>query len=231
MSFMRAMSSGVMFCIAPLIWSTICCISCWRSLSISCSKRCAASADSKSYADSSRTLPARSFGQHVEAEVAVHRRRRVRPRRGARRRSPRPPCVAFSMAWRSSSTMSSSSSAISSYTPPRSNRSSRSWRSWRSLSISSRRPCRRSPLRSCMPCCIIRRSALLMSPWYSRSSFSSSNSASASRSKPFCVPSQREYVNRAAMSGRYSRLTFERVSVGCDHAGATDELRHRACKS
>ena len=40
----------------------------------------------------------------------------------------------------------------------------------RSFSISSRRPCSRSPLRSRKPLCIMRRSALLRSPWYSRSS-------------------------------------------------------------
>ena len=54
----------------------------------------------------------------------------------------------------------------------------------RSCSSSSRRPCSCSPLRSRMPSCIIRRRAALTSPWYSSSSVSSSNSASASRSNP-----------------------------------------------
>ena len=43
------------------------------------------------------------------------------------------------------------------------------------------------------PAACIRRSAALRSPWYSRSSVISSSSASASRSKPIWVPSQREY--------------------------------------
>ena len=73
--------------------------------------------------------------------------------------------------------------------------SSSSRRRSRSFSSISRRPMSCSPLRSWKPCCIIRRSAALRSPWYSRSSVISSSSASASRSKPTCVPSQREYRN------------------------------------
>ncbi|MEY4010721.1 MAG: hypothetical protein RLZZ93_1414 [Actinomycetota bacterium] len=48
MSFMRAMSCGLMFCIASDIWSTICCISWFFSLSISSSNRRWASCDWKS---------------------------------------------------------------------------------------------------------------------------------------------------------------------------------------
>ena len=191
MSFIRAMSSGVMFCMDEDIWSTICCMSCWRSFSISCSKRCCASRLSKSYALSSRTLPARSSGSMSRRKLrsmAASRAawaRRSSPLRSASR-------VAFSMAWRSSSTMSFNSSAISPYTPPRSKRSSRCSRSSRSFCSSSRRPCIWLPLRSRMPCCMRRRRAALTSPWYRRSSVRSSNRASASRSNPFWVPSQRE---------------------------------------
>ena len=56
-------------------------------------------------------------------------------------------------------------------------------------------PSSRSPLRSWKPCWIMRRSAALRSPWYRRSSVISASSASASRSNPTCVPSQREYWN------------------------------------
>ena len=62
MSFMRAMSSGDIEPIAPDIWSTVCCISCSRSLSISSSKRCCASLDEKSYCSRPLTWPARSGG-------------------------------------------------------------------------------------------------------------------------------------------------------------------------
>ena len=107
--------------------------------SISCSNRCWASRDSKSYALSSRTLPARSFGirsSRMLRSAAVLRaasERRSSPLVSASR-------TALSIAWRSSSMMSSSSRAISSYTPPRSCRSRRSWRSSRSRSSRSRRP-------------------------------------------------------------------------------------------
>src|SRR3954452_22074591 len=60
-------------------------------------------------------------------------------------------------------------------------------------------PCTSRPSRSWNPCCIMRRSAALRSPWYSRSSVISSSSASASRSKPTCEPSQREYWKREAI--------------------------------
>ena len=64
-------------------------------------------------------------------------------------------------------------------------------------------PASRSPLRSRKPDCIIRRSAVLRSPWYSRSSVISSSTASASSSNPTCVPSHREYLNRPVMDARY----------------------------
>ena len=86
-----------MFCIAPLIWSTICCMSCWRSLSISCSKRCA------------RLGRREVVGAAAPAPCRPGRRAACRagscgpspccgrPRRGARRRCSRPRVVAFSM--------------------------------------------------------------------------------------------------------------------------------------
>jgi hypothetical protein len=48
MSFIRARSSGDMAPTAPDIWSTVCCISCSRSFSTSCSNRCCASVEVKS---------------------------------------------------------------------------------------------------------------------------------------------------------------------------------------
>src|SRR5829696_939231 len=63
MSFIRARSCGVSCCIAPLICSKSCVASCSRSRSSSDSKRRWASADSKEYSCSSRTLPARSDGR------------------------------------------------------------------------------------------------------------------------------------------------------------------------
>ena len=71
MSFMRCMSSGVMFCIAPDIWSTICCVSCWRSLSSSCSKRCCGLGRLEVVRLQLADLAGEVVGQHVEAEVAI----------------------------------------------------------------------------------------------------------------------------------------------------------------
>ena len=56
----------------------------------------------------------------------------------------------------------------------------------------------RSPLASWKPDCIIRRRAALRSPWYSRSSVISLKMSVASRSKPTCEPSHREYLWRLA---------------------------------
>ena len=117
MSFIRAMSSGVICCIAPLICSKSWLASCWRSRSISSSKRRDASCDSKSYCCSSRTLPARSSGRKSRrmlrstADSLAVSARRWSPVRSACCSASR---TAFSMAWRSSSTMSASSRAISS---------------------------------------------------------------------------------------------------------------------
>ena len=192
MSFIRCMSSGVMFCIAPDICSTI-----WlrqlladlveqllealrglRRLEVVCLQLA--------------HLAGEVVGQHVEAEVAV--------RRGVAC-GLRTPLVATALGGLRGVVDGMTLFVDDVVRARRRSRcrhhrgrnwSSRSWRCSRNLSISSRRPCRRSPLRSRMPSCIIRRSAELTSPWYSRSSVSSSNSASASRSKPRCVPSQRE---------------------------------------
>ena len=71
MSFMRCMSPGLMFCMPSDIWSTICCISCSRSLSIICSKRCCASRDSKSYALELADLAGEIVRHEIESHVAL----------------------------------------------------------------------------------------------------------------------------------------------------------------
>ena len=164
MSFIRARSSGDMPCTAPESWSTYCCMSCWRSFSVSSSKRCSASGDTKSRASRPRTWPARSGGsmsssrcRSSAARWASSARRWSPESRSWRRRS--------SMARRSVSTTSRSSSATSSYTPPRSKRSRVSSRRRRICSRMSRIPWMRSPLRSSKPCWSMRRRAALMSPW------------------------------------------------------------------
>ena len=144
----------------PLIWSTICCISCSRSLSISCSKRRWASADSKSYAAQLADLAGEVVGQHVEAHVAVLGR-----------------SAAAVSARRSSPLVSASRDGVLDGVAllvddvgrarRRSRRRRRRGSNGRAgpgapgggARACSRRPWSRSPLRSRMPCCIMRRSA------------------------------------------------------------------------
>ena len=63
MSFIRAMSSGVMFCMDPEAWSTKRCMSCSRSWSISASNCSRASEEVNSYSWRALTWPARSGGR------------------------------------------------------------------------------------------------------------------------------------------------------------------------
>src|SRR3954447_26545479 len=83
-------------------------------------------------------------------------------------------------------------------------------------------PCTSRPCRSRKPCCIIRRNAALRSPWYSRSSVISSSSASASRSKPTWVPSQREYWKREEDMGF--------TVLPCGRSGARDGAAREPCE-
>ena len=102
-----------MFCMASVIWSTYCCISCSRSLSISCSNRCSRLGRVEVVALQLAHLAGEVVGQHVEAEVALHRR--VAREVGAALVAALLGLVRAGSrcAWRSSSTMSFSSSAIS----------------------------------------------------------------------------------------------------------------------
>ena len=81
MSFMRARSSGVICCIAPLICSNSWLASCWRSRSISSSNRRAASGRLEVVLLQLAHLAGEVVGQEVEAHVAVRRRfpRRLGP--------------------------------------------------------------------------------------------------------------------------------------------------------
>src|SRR3954454_6223037 len=89
-------------------------------------------------------------------------------------------------------------------------------------------PATSRPSRSWNPCCIMRRMAALRSPWYSRSSVISSKSASASRSNPTCVPSQREYLKREVIDRSTAcavrRAAAERVLV--EALGEMQALEH-----
>ena len=111
-SFMRCMSSGDVLFIADETLSKFCCMSCSRSFSMSCSNRCWASEDSKSYDCSSRTLPAKSSG--IMSSLKLRSIAALRAF-SARRSSPlfSASMTDCSTAWRSSSKMSLSASAIS----------------------------------------------------------------------------------------------------------------------
>ena len=140
---------------------------------------------------SSRTLPARSSGSKSSWRLRSAARRRVAARRGARRRvrlgASRRRCR-----WRGAPRRRCRRA------PGRSRRRRRRGRSDRADPGAPRAACpsaradpgSRSPLRSCSPRCIIRRSAALTSPWYSNSSVSSSKSGvgieveAASASRP-----------------------------------------------
>ena len=168
---------------------------------MSCSNRCWASEDSKSYDCSSRTLPAKSSG--IMSSLKLRSIAALRAF-SARRSSPlfSASMTDCSTAWRSSSKMSSSASAISWKTPFGSPFSSKSWRASFNLRRISRNPCIRSPFGSVAPRSISRRKAPRRSPFCNKSSDISSKRSLASRSNPVWVPSHREYVDRAVICAR-----------------------------
>ena len=164
MSFIRCMSSGVMFCIAPLIWSTVCCMSCWRSVSISSSNRWRASPDSKSYALQFAHLAGQVVGHHVEPEVAILGGLAGWSRRGVRRRWPgvagvldRVTLFVDDVVERLGD-LAVDAAEVAVVEP---------FLALAAQSVDGSRgsPCSCSPLRSLKPSCIIRRSALFTSPW------------------------------------------------------------------
>ena len=200
MSFIRCICSGDTSCMAPASGST-CSASAAGAACPSARRTAAASCEVKSYSCSSFTLPARS-GQHVQLHLALGHRFSVS---SWRRGSP------LSRASRAGSSSASRSSVRRCRAAPRRCRrrrrrgracSSRSWRRRRSFSSISRRPCEALAVAVAEAVCIIRRSAVFRSPWYSRSSVISASMLSASSSKPTCVPSQREYVKRACHGAR-----------------------------